>query len=208
VTKFFAEFVSNPGSPAMSDKVEIVSVPMMLSRTDIPEAIDVTPLESEPEEDPQVRIKAYDMFLNSAMDLEQIAVALAVPSKAVRSWARQGNWVSRKQDLLDVAIKASEQRMQEFVIKERLPTAERHLKVAQGIEETIDKTLEKVKHDDGSADPRVIKTLAEALSSSAGVSGKAVGITEAGLGVTQDQANKKMPVVIINLAPTLSQKSD
>lgn len=190
------------------DAVEIVSVPMMLSRTDIPEAIDVTPLESEPEEDPQVRIKAYDMFLNSAMDLDQIAVALALPVRSLRTWARQGNWVSRKQDLLDVAVKASEQKMQEFVIKERQPTAERHLKVAKGLEETIDKTLEKVKRDDGSADPRVIKTLAEALSSSAGVSGKAVGITEAGVGIGQDQASKKMPVVIINLAPTLSQRTD
>jgi hypothetical protein len=58
-------------------------------------------------------------------------------------------------------------------------------------------------------EPRYLKTLAEALSSSAGVSGKAVGITDMGIGGSADaQQGKKTPVVIINMSPTLSMKTD
>lgn len=187
----------------MDAKVEIVSVPVLIPK-EIKGAVDITPLSPELEEDPQTRIKAYDMFLNSMMDLDQIAVYLGVQVKSIRTWARHGNWVARKQDLMDVAMKASEQKMQEFLMKERQPTAERHLQAAKKLETAVDKTIDKVCNDDGSADPRTLKVLAEALSSSAGVSGKAVGITEMGIQGPDGAMSKKTPVVIINLAPTLS----
>jgi hypothetical protein len=188
--------------------IEVVSVPVMLSKDTMPDAIDVTPLPMEHDEDPQVKIKAYDHFLNSTMDLEQIAVLLEVPVASVKTWSRQGNWVSRRQDVMDVAMKESEQQMSAFIIKERQPTAERHLKVATKVEEAVDKTVDKLtkENDDGSMDPRLLKVLAEALSSSAGVSGKAVGITEMGIGGVDVAGGKKTPVVIINLSPTLSKQ--
>lgn len=189
----------------MNEKVEVVSVPIMVTEDKMKDAIDITPLPIEHDEDPQVRIKAYDLFLNSMMDMDQIAVMLSVPVKEVRKWARHGNWVSRKQDLLDTAMKAAEQQMQELVIRERQPTAERHLKVAKKLEEALDTTLDSLTEDGKVAKPRDLKVVAEALSSSAGVSGKAVGITETGIQGVQD-VNKKAPVVIINLSPTLSRQ--
>lgn len=190
----------------MNDRVEVISVPVVTPKVDFPDVIDIAPREAlAPLEDPQVKIRAYDMFLNTMKSFEEIAVELAVPLKDLKTWVRQGNWVARKQDIMDTAMRASDQRLQEFIIRNRQPTAERHLKVATKIEDAVDKTLEDRTKGDKVADPKVLKTLAEALSSSAGVSGKAVGITDAGIQGDRDSQGKKTPVVIVNLAPTLSR---
>jgi hypothetical protein len=142
------------------------------------------------------------------MPLVPIAVILEVPTKSIRTWARHGNWVSRKQDLLDTAMKASEQKMQELIIKERQPTIERHLRVASKVEQAIEDTVDDLTGEDEEgnkkiAKPRDLKTMAEALASSTGVSGRAVGVGEEGVG--NDGKGRKMPVVIVNVQPTLSK---
>jgi len=160
----------------------------------------------------EVKAKAYDMFLQSDMDLVDIAVAVGVSKLVVMQWCRQGKWNDRKQEIELEAFRECESKYRRFVMEHRLPTVERHLAAASLLEQQILRVLQEfAKSED--TDSMELRRLAEALASSAGVSSRAAGVSDrqvaADFGETQEQqsASKKQPlVVVVQGGPRVSQQ--
>jgi len=160
----------------------------------------------------EVKARAYELFLHTDLDLTDLAISLNVPRHVVLTWSRKGKWNDRKQDLELEAFRAAETRYRRFLTEHKLPTIERHLKAATLVEEAVIAAVEQAKQNNGVIDSMVLRRLAEALSSSAGVSSRAAGVTDRtiladdGESASEKEKARKQPLVIITTSggPTLS----
>lgn len=164
---------------------------------------DLTPPSAYPVE---VKQKAYDLFLNEAMDLTDVAIQLSISRGVVASWAREGQWIQRKQDIEMELMKSVDNKYRDFLIKNRLPTAERHLKTSKALEELIERAINmktQAALSNAEPSPMDLERLAKALSAATGVSARAVGIAER---VVEQNAgadlgsNKRVPLIVIGVS--------
>jgi len=175
----------------------------VLQTSALPQGSDLT---TETDYDVEVKVKAYDMFLHSDADFTDIAIALSVPRNTVLTWSRKGKWNDRKQELELEAFKAAETQYRRFLTEHKLPTIERHLRVATMLEEEVENILKDAKVNKTPLDSMVLRRISEALASSAGVSARASGVNDRGLQTDDDGGGggdgsgkqRKIPLVIIN----------
>jgi len=160
----------------------------------------------------EVKTKAYDLYLNSDTDLDDMACILEVPRHVLLEWSLKGHWADRKIELETEAFKESELKYRRFLMENKLPTVERHLKVAKQIEEEIAKALDHATASGGVLDSMTLRRLSEALSSVTSVSSRAAGVTDRGLQMDEklEDAKKalKQPLVVIGVGPQLPQQGN
>ena len=159
----------------------------------------------------EVKARAYELFLHTDLDLTDLAISLNVPRHVVLTWSRKGKWNDRKQDLELEAFRAAETRYRRFLTEHKLPTIERHLKAATMLEEAVIAAVEQATKSGGVLGSMELRRLAEALSSSAGVSSRAAGVTDRTILADDESASekekaRKQPLVIITTSggPMLS----
>jgi transposase-like protein len=161
----------------------------------VPESADHYPVESKQ--------RAYKLFLHGGMAPQDIAIDLGIDARVIRQWARQGNWMERKQQIEDRLIRAEEDEYRKFLMERRLPTAQRHERIASKIEEAIE-TLLADKQANGTISDMALKRLSEALSSVTGVSARAVALPEGKavegfMGGNRQPGDNRVPIVVIGL---------
>jgi hypothetical protein len=168
-----------------------------------------------------VKRSAYDLFLNSDMPPVDIAIRLSISQRVLRGWMNKGKWEERKRLQEIEAFRSCESQYRKFLVEHRLPTIERHLRAASMIEDHIIRILQK--QAEGEPLPSMeLRRLSEALSSSAGVSSRAAGVTDNYMaddlrrdgGSSSDDGDrgpggkaKRQPlVVVVNNGPRLAPK--
>ncbi len=156
--------------------------------------------------DPKKVAEAFDLFLNQDMSLECIAVQLGMPFRQVQHFAKREKWLDRKEQLTRTLEQEAEQRYREFLAKSRLPTAQSHLENAKLLEDLIADEIKNLQSmEAGRERSAAIRRLAEALSSTTGVSARAAGITDrpASVGAAQQPQQQRQPLVMIGIRPSI-----
>jgi len=156
------------------------------------------------EYDPKVKAQAYEMFLNTDLCITDIALDLGVSQKVIAGWSRQGNWRARKEEIEVELFRSAEDKYRAVIIKHRVPTIERHLRVSGKLEDSIEKVID---HECEKDEPNsmTLKRMAEALASSAGVSARAAAINEKPFSeANKDEKVGKTPLIMINVNPSVS----
>ena len=168
---------------------------------------------------PRVIAEAYEQFLGGA-DFDDIAIALAAPRRVVMYWARKYKWLDRKTEIERTGMCAADLAYRRFLAENRGPTAERHLRVAKGIESLIGAEVERLQRysDDPDLDDEsrrdlsvMLRRLSEALASSAGVSARAAGITDRPAPVDGEGGGARggrAPLVVIGVHPQAVPAAD
>lgn len=156
--------------------------------------------------DPKAKAEAYELYLNTEMDLTDIAIKTGIPKPVLAVWVREGKWAVRKEDLEREYMRAAESKYRNFLLEQRLPTISRHLEICKMLEERIGEML----RTGGEIDSKELKRLSEALSASASVAARAAGVAEK---VTEKSGmdtltSGRRPLIAIGIAPTLAQGAD
>lgn len=150
---------------------------------------------------PADRAKAYDLFLNRAMSLDDVAITMGIDRNALLSWAKQGKWVARKKAILEDLNRSVEQKFQNWALDNKIKVAERQLEIGSNIENSIKELLEKLKNEKRVSSTEIMR-LAKSLAEVSNVSARAVGLDNEGAGPAQmAQQNAKQPLIIIGLKP-------
>jgi transposase-like protein len=162
--------------------------------------------------DATIRAKAFHLFLNSAATVEEIGLELGVPSQVIKAWITHNKWEKIKENLEKELWDISAREFRDFIRINRLPTAKRHLEIAETLEQTIKEKLEALKASEELPHTSDIKRLSEALSSVTAVSSRAVGLTtDSSAAITAgNEADRigKQPLFIIGAQPIIiSQES-
>ena len=148
--------------------------------------------------DPKVKAKAYELFLNTDLDLTDIAIDLGISSKVVASWSRAGKWRDRKKDLEMELFNSAEDKYRALIVQKRVPTIERHLEVSQKIEEKIGEAVDTIDVDN----PKQLmdlKRAAEAMSATANVSARAAAISDRPFSELDEDGKQKAPLITLNV---------
>ena len=158
----------------------------------------------------EVKAKAYELFLHTDSSPIDIAIVLKVPRHVVLKWMRKGSWNDRKSELEFEAFRAAETQYMKFLVEHKLPTIERHLRVAQLIEEEIELLLKTTKKNGGTVDSMTLRRLSEALSSATGVSARATATYDRAAAKDREDegGSKKQPLVIIGVSPQVPATID
>ena len=158
--------------------------------------------------DPEVVARAYELFLEGEEDFATVALQLNVPHRDVLYWARKEKWLERKEELTRTLELGAEQDYRRFLAESRLPTAERHLRIAKNLEELIESELSKLDADgEAGAKDRTaaLRRLSEALASAANISARAAGITDRPAPIESAQSQQqRRPLIMIGVNPTVS----
>lgn len=168
----------------------------------LPEVLQTTkaPATTSAEDYPvEIKTKAYDLFLNSAFDLTDIAMELGLSRTVVAAWARKGQWLKRKQEIEEVAHSASDSKFFEFQNQEKLPEAKNQLTLARALEDIVKRVLDVQKtmsDHDLAGNTVALKRLADTLVAAAGISARVVGLGEKPPDVRQDD-NAGRPMLIL-----------
>lgn len=162
--------------------------------------------------DPKVKAEAYDMFLNTDMDLTDIAIKVGVSKSVIAAWSRDGGWAKHKEDLELELFRSAESKFRNFFLEYKLPTLIRHIETAKMLEEQIAAILKKAQDKNKTLDATELRRLSESLASVTNVSARAVGIGDKGalerVAPKQDPYGGKRPLVAIGIAPTLASGVD
>lgn len=153
---------------------------------------------------PADRARAYDLFLNNAYSLDDIAVSMSLSRAIVLDWAHKGKWVQRKKSIEEDLMKSVEMKFQNWQLEHRLEVAKDDFRRAQAIGETIEETLTKKKAEAKKKDDCVnsseLLRLAKTLESSSNTSARSVGLDGENVKTFQ-QGPQKTQLVIIGLKP-------
>ncbi len=159
--------------------------------------------------DPVKLAEAYEKFLFGDETPDTLAVGLGIPKKLLLREMRQHKWLERKEELTRVLERESEQRYREFLARNRLPTADRHLRIAERLEKEIESAVAELGDLSGRDRSAAIRRLTESLASVTGVSARAAGITDRPAPVVQDggQTGGRQPLILIGVQPRISDGS-
>lgn len=151
--------------------------------------------------DPKIKARAYDLYLNSSMGPQEIAIDLNLHTHVVVAWIRNGKWKDRKQEVEMELFRGAEDQYRNVIRKHRVPTVERHLRIAKKLEEGIEKVVDHETNDpDRAPGDMVLKRMAEALSSVTGVSARAAAISDKPFMEDQEREQKgKQPLVVVGV---------
>jgi len=163
----------------------------------------------------EVMTAAYESYLAGNMDYGKMSLELAVPEKILRRWVEEGGWREKKLELDKQMFEDAENEYRKFLINNRVPVAERHARVSKKLEEALERQLDEVHKaiENGTIDEKfpgsTLKRMAEALASVAGVSARAVGLSDrpAILEEGGNRGNGKVPLVSINVTPVVHRDS-
>lgn len=157
---------------------------------------------------PPVKARAYELYLNSDLDTTDIAIDVGVPRSTVATWAREGHWLERKQEIEHELMQRSEDSYRQLILRNRKPVLERHLRISEKLEEAIEKVIDDATRDDGVPSDIKLKRLAEALSSATGISARAAAISDKPFGdMSKDGRGDnppKTPLIMIGIRPQAS----
>jgi len=128
---------------------------------------------------PEVKAKAYELFLTTALDLTDIALSLNLPRTVVSAWSKQGDWLKRKHEIEVELFRSADDKYRRFLIEKRVPTLERHLVLSAKVEELIETMATSLKEGKERLTPVALEKLAKALASATSVSARAAGINDA-----------------------------
>jgi predicted nuclease of predicted toxin-antitoxin system len=180
----------------MSDPIPIVEE---LASEDLPEPVKGTEFTTADRYDPKVMASAYEAYLTTDLDLNDIAIMHSVPPKVVALWARRGGWAARRKEVEEDLFRSAEDKYRALIIKHRAPVIERHLRVAGKIEDAVEKAVDALGEYPTA---RALKPLAEALSSAANVSARAAAISETPFSDSAKENKNKRPLIMIGVTPT------
>jgi len=161
--------------------------------------------------DPKVKADAYEKFLNSDMDLTDLAIYAGVSKSVIAAWSKSGGWAKRKEDLELELMRSAESKYRGFLMEYKLPTVIRHIETARLLEEQIAKILQAAAKEGGEINSTELRRLSEALASATSVSARAVGMGEKNVSeqvARQDPSNGKRPLIAIGITPRLSEAMD
>ena len=156
---------------------------------------------------PQMIQTAYEAYLAGNFNYEQMSLELGVSPKVVKRWVEEGEWRKRKMELDREMFEHAESEYRKFISKNRTPVAERHVRVASAIEDTLEKQIDDFRKAvaDGTAEEKypgaTMKRMAEALSSVTGVSARAVGMSDrvGPVDLGNGQGGGKQPLVVVGV---------
>lgn len=151
--------------------------------------------------------KAYDLYINSNLGPTEIAVSLSLPREIIIAWIRRGAWRDRKIKIESELMQQSDDSYRSFLQRTRLPEAEAQVKAAGTLVQSVQEMLDDAKAKGKTLKPATLQMLSKTLAQAAGVSARAVGISDAAMqavatppGQAQDQGprdGKKMPFVLV-----------
>lgn len=157
--------------------------------------------------DPKVKAKAYELYLSSDLAPTEIALTLAIPTETLLTWAKQGAWMKRRQDIETSLMLSAESAYRKFIVQNRMEVLERHLRVSKKLEELAEKLADDL-NEGRPVDKNVsmtLKRLAESLSSVTGISARAAAINDRPEVLPrQEGGSSKRPLVVLNMQPSVS----
>lgn len=151
---------------------------------------------------PELMAKAYDLYLSSNLTTVDIAIDLGLPQKVVASWVRRGGWKEKKREATMELMLAAENKFRDFMLENKLPTMQRHLRVAGKIEEAVERFMDQELKDDQVPKSMDLKRMAETLASATTVSARAVGLSDKPQETVSEHDNKRKerrPLVVIGV---------
>lgn len=151
---------------------------------------------------PELMAKAYDLYLSSNLTTVDIAIDLGLPQKVVASWVRRGGWKEKKREATTELMLAAENKFRDFMLENKLPTMQRHLRVAGKIEEAVERFMDQELKDDQVPGSMDLKRMAETLASATTVSARAVGLSDKPQETVSERDNKRKerrPLVVIGV---------
>lgn len=157
--------------------------------------------------DPKDKAQAYDLYLNSDMDIVDISIKLGIQHRVIASWAREGKWSVKRQELEQEMMKRADSKYRKFLVEHRIPTLQRHLEISTMMEEQIRKILQAAEQTGKPVNTQELKRLADSMSASSMVSARASGIAEKLIERTTDSSGSgqgKRPMIAIGITPTLA----
>lgn len=152
--------------------------------------------------DPKVKARAYELYLNTALTPQDIALDLGIHPKVVVRWIRKCQWDIRKQEIenqLQKEVDDLHRKRRRFIMEKQLPVAERHLRISEALETAIEDTINANKAGGGTIPDMVLKRLAEALSSVTGVSARVVGLDQPTNQLLEPTQQGKQPLIVLNV---------
>jgi len=162
--------------------------------------------------DPVVIAQAYERFLHGD-DMETLCIELDVPKKVLAYHSRKGEWLKRRAELLKEFNNAAAQKYLSFLANSRLPTAERHLRMARKAEEAAENLIDNLveQSENGIVDDKVLRRITESIASITAVSARAAGITDRPApvgGEEQQGVGGKAPLITLNVTPHIASKEE
>jgi hypothetical protein len=134
----------------------------------------------------QVKLQAYQLFLNTDQTPEEIGLSLSLPGFLVKHWAAVEEWGRRKGVWLGQEYKRKEAELQSLRAEHAIPTAQRQLKAARLVEEEITEVVESLKkeREDRAQEERglprnydmTLNRLSQALKNVSDISARIVGL--------------------------------
>jgi transposase-like protein len=148
---------------------------------------------------PEVKAKAYELYLTTDFSLSDIALDLSINSKVVASWSRAGKWRDRKKTVEMELFNSAEDKYRSIIVANRTPVIERHLAVSKKLEDLIGKAADAIENCGDDPSSMEIKRLAEAMSAVAGVSARAAAISETPFSDHDVDGKRKAPLITLNV---------
>lgn len=190
----------------LEDEVEVVPMGPGAAVTLPPPEDMLEPLQERYSLAPEVVGQIYERFLMGNLTLKELALEHGVPVRVVVTLAKKNGWVERKHELELEAIEKAEASYRDFVIKNKLPTAEEQLAASRSIVTKLQEILATI--DTSGGDPTSkLRRIAEALKSAADVGARATGMSDAPMSDyirNREQTQKQTPIVVVGINATRS----
>lgn len=152
-----------------------------------------------PANDRVLKGKAYKMFLETSMDIPEIAMSLGVDTQIVATWIRTGKWRDRRKEIEKELMARIESQYVDFLRENKMQALKRQMELGEKLESQISRLLAQM--EDGHIPAsQELKRVAEALKLATDVTARAVGIKDTTVAdKSPDAANNgaKPPLVMI-----------
>lgn len=161
-------------------------------------------------------------YLNTSQSLADLGVELGVPVKVLRAAIKQFGLDKTKQDAIAEAQRTEQAAYVNFLVENRVPTAQRHLEISNQLVEIVGKLADKVGSpeeegfreacEDLKKSIGTLRTLAEVLEKSSGVGARSVslGSLNGGIGSALQQlevpTGGRQPLITFNLGAAAGPK--
>ena len=154
--------------------------------------------------DAEAQREAYRLFLGERQTFETIAAATKIPLVTVLQWASMGDWIGRRDRLMQVQERDEAQQLSIMRIGKRKEALEAQIATSGRIQGVVDKHLKLAEEEENGpgigADS--LKKLSDAAKAAADVATRALGLNEGGATGAEAAAaaantQQKAPLVVI-----------
>ena len=157
---------------------------------------------NNPLHDRVLKGKAYKMFLETSMDVSDIALSLGVSTQIVATWVRTNKWRDRKQEIEREIMSGIESQYIDFLRTNKMETLKRQMELGLKLEGQISRLLSEI--EKGHIPPsQELKRVAEALKLATDVTARAAGIKDTTVSdrVVDNTNNAGKPPLVVVLGP-------